>query len=121
MEEQKQPKSEQKQSKSMQKEPGLAPGHAEVVKFQWSKPKEAAPEIYGNYVHVSWTLFDVRFLIGQLIPTGVDLSSGFVAEERAAVTVAWPEAKVLRDMLTEIVDRYEKINGEIKQLKLPPG
>ena len=114
MEEQKQPKSEPKKPVSEEGEP-------EVAKFLWAKPKEAIPEIYCNYVHVSWTLFDVRFLVGQLIPTGTDLSSGFVAEERAAVTMAWPEAKVLRDMLTEMVDRYEKTNGEIKQLKLPPA
>jgi len=32
--------------------------------------------------------------------------------------MAWPEAKVLRNMLTDAVERYEKANGEIKPLKL---
>jgi uncharacterized protein DUF3467 len=93
----------------------------EKPKFVWVKPEEATPEIYTNYVHVSWTLFDVRFQLGQLIPTGTDLTAEFVVEQRGAVTVAWAEAKVLRDMLADMVDRYEKVNGEIKSLKLPPN
>jgi|SRR5208282_918099 len=89
------------------------------VKFQWVEPKEGTPEIYSNYVHASWTLFDVRILLGQLVPLSVDPTSGFVVEERVAVTVAWPEAKVLRDALVDLVSRYEKVNGEIQPLKLP--
>lgn len=91
----------------------------EKTKFAWVKPEEATPEIYTNYVHASWSLFDVRFQLGQLIPTGTDLTSGFVVEQRGAVTLAWAEAKVLRDMLADMIDRYEKTNGEIKPLKLP--
>jgi hypothetical protein len=91
----------------------------EKPKFVWVKPEEATPEIYANYVHVSWSLFDVRLQLGQLIPTGTDLTSEFVVEQRGAVTVAWAEAKVLRDMLVNMVERYEKTNGEIKPLKLP--
>jgi hypothetical protein len=93
----------------------------ESAKFQWVKPEEGAPEIYCNYVNVTWTLFDVRFLLGQLIPSGVDLNAGFVVEQRGAVTFAWAEAKVLRDMLADLVARYESVNGEIKPIKLPPN
>jgi hypothetical protein len=88
-------------------------------KFEWIKTKEV-PEIYGNYVNVSWSLFDVRFVVGQLVPTGPNLTSEFFAEQRAAVTVAWPEAKVLRDLLIDLVARYEKVNGEIKPINLAP-
>jgi hypothetical protein len=91
------------------------------VKFEWVKRKEATPEIYCNYVTASWTLFDARIVLGQLIPVDNASHSGFLVEERAAVTVAWAEAKVLRDALTDLVARYEKINGEIKPLKLPPN
>jgi Protein of unknown function (DUF3467) len=89
-------------------------------KFEWVKPKEV-PEVYGNFFNVSWTLFDVRFLIGQLVPKGQDQTSQFVVEQRAAVTIAWAEAKVLRDILSELVAKYEQANGEIKQLHLPPA
>lgn len=91
------------------------------VKFEWVKRKEGTPEIYSNYVNASWTLFDVRITLGQLVPLDVGSNTGFVVEERAAVTVAWPEAKVLRDALVDLVSRYEKVNGEIKPLKLPPA
>jgi uncharacterized protein DUF3467 len=91
------------------------------VAFKWIEGKEPAPEIYANYVHVSWSLFDVRFQLGQLVPTGEDLRDGFRIEKRGAVTVAWPEVKNLRDSLTDLVDRFERANGEIKTLKLPPS
>jgi hypothetical protein len=91
----------------------------EPIKFPWVKPKDGAPEIYCNYLHAGWTLFDVRLVMGQLVPLSDDLDSQFVAEQRAAVTMAWPEAKVLRDMLSDLVARFEEVNGEIKPLKLP--
>jgi hypothetical protein len=91
------------------------------VKFEWSKRKEGTPEIYSNYVNASWTLFDVRIVLGQLVPLNSGGGAEFVVEERAAITVAWPEAKILRDALTDLVARYEKVNGEIKPLKLPPA
>jgi hypothetical protein len=94
---------------------------AEKPRFIWVKHQETTPELYGNYVHISWTLFDVRFLLGRLIPSGADLSQGFVVEQQGAVTVAWPQVKILRDMLTDVVARYEDSNGEIKPIKLPPN
>jgi hypothetical protein len=92
----------------------------ETTKWAWVKPKEGTPQIYTNYVHVSWTFFDVRFQLGQLVPID-PLSSEFAVAEQGAVTVAWPEAKSLRDMLIDLVARYEETNGEIKPLKLPPN
>jgi hypothetical protein len=94
--------------------------HKQPVKFVWSKPKEPKPQIYTNYVHLSWSLFDVRFLLGQLVPSDPGLNTSFVVEEQGSVVLAWPEAKLLRDMLIGLVDSYEKTNGEIKPLQLPP-
>ena len=45
----------------------------------------------------------------------------FEAEENVRVTVAWPEAKVLANMLADLVKRFEDSNGEIKPLKLAPS
>ena len=92
------------------------------IKYDWVEPKEGAPEIYGNFLNVSWTLFDVRFSIGQLVPRKeAELAAGFVVEKRGAVTLAWPETKVLLTMLIDLVARYEKVNGEIKPLVIPPS
>jgi hypothetical protein len=93
----------------------------EGVKFKWAKPTVPTPQIYTNYVHASWTLFDVRFLFGQLIPTGPGESNDFIVEEQGSLVVAWPEAKALRNMLIDLVARFEKTNGEIQILKLPPN
>ncbi len=93
---------------------------SDKVKFEWLEGVEPTPEIYSNYVHTSWTLFDVRFALGQLVPLGKELNEGFRVEKRGAVTIAWPHAKALRDTLAAIVESYEKENGEIKPIKLPP-
>jgi Protein of unknown function (DUF3467) len=91
---------------------------SETAQFNW-RPIPGTPQIYTNYVTVSWTLFDVRFVFGQLIPAEPG-KKNFIVEERGAVTFAWPEAKALRDMLANLVAKYEEANGEIKPLKLPP-
>jgi hypothetical protein len=76
-------------------------------------------EIYGNFTHVSWTLFDVRIRVGQLVPSEEEPKE-FVVEERAAITLAWPQAKFFCNVLSKIVASFEETNGEIKPLKLPP-
>jgi len=87
---------------------------------RWIPAKDGSHnEIYGNFVHPTWTLFDVRIRVGILVPDEAD-ASDFVVEERAAITVSWPQAKNLRDVLTGLVTSYEEANGEIKPLKLPP-
>jgi hypothetical protein len=90
------------------------------VKFEWVKGKERTLEIYCNDANASWTLYDVRVVLGQLVPRDNGENAGFVVEERGAVTVARPEAKVRRDALIDLIARYEKTNGEIVRLKFPP-
>lgn len=88
---------------------------------EWVPSPEGVHEIYSNFVHTNWSPFDLRVRFGQLIPkpgSNPD-SANFVVEERAAVTVAWPQAKILSDLLQKLVASYEKANGEIKPLKLP--
>jgi hypothetical protein len=112
----------------MSEEQGQSPNEHEKmpkpehVITEFRKHEDGIFEVYTNFVNVTWTLFDVRLRLAQVVPTATkvgDNSAGFVAEERAAVTMAWPEAKVLRDMLANAVKRYEETNGEIKPLKLP--
>jgi hypothetical protein len=93
---------------------------ADEQKFKWTKSKEPTPQVYTNYVHTSWTLFDVRLQLGQLVPSEPGVSNAFVVEDQGAVTFAWPAAKNLRDTLINLIDSYEKTNGEIKPLKLTP-
>ena len=62
----------------------------------------------------------MRIQFGQLMPDRPN-SKNFVSQERAAVTMAWQRAKLLAEMLTDLVKSYEDVNGEIKPLKLPPA
>lgn len=92
----------------------------ERKEFKWLKAEAPVPEIYTNYVQASWSLFDVRVNLGQLVPAVVGEGKDFVVQEKASVTFAWPQAKVLRDMLAALVENYERVNGEIKPIKLAP-
>ncbi len=92
----------------------------------WIKSPDGVAEIYANTAHITWSLDDLRIRLGQLINSpdtpnpGPDLVS--VSEERAAVTISWRGAKILRNQLTDIIDSYESVNGEIKiDIKLPPS
>jgi hypothetical protein len=66
-----------------------------MQQYKWVLPRSGViNEIYGNFMQPSWTLFDVRIRIGQLVPD--DSSAGnFVAEEHAAVTFSWPAMRRL--------------------------
>src|SRR5690348_6088338 len=87
--------------------------------FKWVRTNEKMPEVYGNFFHSTWTLFDVRVRVGELVPDPSDEKS-FLVEERAAVTFSWPQAKILANTLAQLVASFEKTNGEIKPLSLAP-
>lgn len=87
--------------------------------FKWRRTKDNIPEVYGNLFHATWTLVDVRVRVGELVPdTSGDKS--FFVDERAAVTLSWPQAKILANTLTQLVESFESVNGEIKPLNLAP-
>jgi hypothetical protein len=85
--------------------------------FEWEPSPNGNPEIYANFTHISWSLVDVRIQFGQLIPDA-PTSKRFVSQERGAVTIAWQRAKLLAKTLTNLVEAYEEVNGDIKPLKL---
>jgi hypothetical protein len=89
-------------------------------KREWVQNPRGLTEIYGNYIHCNWSLFDTRILIGHLKPELGD-SKKFVIEEQGALTLAWAQTKNLARLLTEMVEAYESVNGEIQQLKLAPN
>src|SRR5580700_10291643 len=88
-------------------------------KFPFVKPDEGIFQVYSNYIDAAWTLFDVTIRFAQIVPLPVSGSEpNFEAEENARVTLAWPEVKILANMMTDLVKRFEEANGEIKPLKL---
>src|ERR1700733_8584001 len=86
-------------------------------KTQWTKPSGGVIEIYSNYLTLQWTLDDVRMRFAQLINDPDNPSPGkifdAVAQERAAITLTWRNAKHLRDSLNDLLASYESVNGEI--------
>jgi hypothetical protein len=81
-------------------------------------------EGYSNVVNMNWTLYDVRLRFGELIQVPDDDRPTWenqhgIALERAAITIPWHQAKILRNMLDGVVKNYEELNGELKDIKLP--
>lgn len=94
--------------------------------IRWIEPPEGVPEYYANMVNILWSLDDVRFKIGQLVESSENAIPGAnfrpVALASAAVTFSWRNAKILRDDLIELINSYEKVNGEIvKNVVLAPA
>jgi hypothetical protein len=87
-------------------------------------PEDGVFETYSNIVNMNWTLTDVRLRFSQLIQVPDEDRPNWenqhnVVLERAAITVPWHQAKLLRNMLDGIIRNYEEINGELKPIKLP--
>jgi hypothetical protein len=92
----------------------------------WIKAPGGIVEVYANNLHIMWSKDDVRIRLAQMIPSPETLDPGVdfqgANEERAAVTLTWRLAKVLRDSLSRAIDGYEKVNGEINiDIQLPPS
>ncbi len=88
----------------------------------WFRNPDGMFEGYSNYLHINWTLYDLRIRFGNVIPSpdSQPADSKWIISEDAAVSVPWGQAKVLRDMLIEAVQRYESVNGELKIPNLAP-
>ena len=84
--------------------------------------KDGVLGIYTNFLDICWGLHDIQLRFSRLIPVNSGYSGEalrFVAEQQAAVTMAWSQAKLLRDVLVDAIERYEVANGELKWPKLP--
>jgi hypothetical protein len=84
---------------------------------EWIGSPSGVLEIYANSANLQWTLDDVRVRLAQLITSPDHRTPGSVFtavnEERAAITFSWRNAKLLRNQLTNLIESYEKVNGEI--------
>jgi hypothetical protein len=77
---------------------------------------------YANHVLANWTPYDVRIRFGEgyrLPELTPEQRPTMRIEERVSVTLSWTEAKVLRDILTDVIEKFEKLNGKITTPKIP--
>jgi hypothetical protein len=101
-----------------------ASSNVDLSKIPLEEPDDGIFATYANVVNMNWTLHDVRLRFAELIqvpdedrPTWENQHG--ILLERAAVTMPWHQAKVLRDILDGVIKNYEEINGELKKIKLP--
>lgn len=72
--------------------------------------------VYANHIILGITGYDVTLWFSKLVrlpqhnPADEPVNQ---VEQRATVTLAWAEAKALRNMLTDTIEKLEKLNGEI--------
>ena len=80
---------------------------------------EPLDSIYANTTDLQWTLTDVTVRFGEVVQRVVANASEAKIREKAVVTIPWWQAKLLRDMLSDLISRYENLNGELKRANLP--
>ncbi|MGO9261489.1 MAG: DUF3467 domain-containing protein [Bryobacteraceae bacterium] len=69
---------------------------------------------YSNHINIMWNSFDVRLNFGDsTVMPGAD---GKVhVQTKAVITVSWTEAKQIAEILAQVIERFEKVNGPIKR------
>lgn len=93
---------------------------AVVPKLRFVTSPDGVAEIYANFIDASWTQYDVRIRLAQVISQSDQPgSTEFVAEERAAITMSWPNLKLVNLILAELVKQFEATNGEIPKPRMP--
>ena len=95
-----------------------------LEKVPLESPADGIFEAYSNVVNSNWTLTDVRLRFAELIYVPDEDRPNWenqhgVVMERAAITIPWYQAKVLRNILDGLIKNYEAVNGELKLLNLP--
>ena len=116
--------SDKQKSKVQSPGSGETPVNIDLSKIPLEIPEDGVFEAYSNVVNMNWTLFDVRLRFQELVQVPDDDRPTWENQhglllERAAITMSWHQAKILRDLLAGVINNYEEINGELKPIKLP--
>lgn len=85
--------------------------------LKFVEPKEGIKRVYANHIQISQTPDDIRVLFGELIH--VSEQGVITIEDRAAITMAWSEAKRAVQFLQSVISAFEKQNGAIRTPTLP--
>jgi Protein of unknown function (DUF3467) len=80
-------------------------------KAELVRPKDGMAYFYSNHFQLGQTASDVRIVFGEI--TNV-IEQTVEVTQRAQVTLAWLQAKVLAEFLTAHVRLFEERNGPIQ-------
>ena len=82
----------------------------ETDKIDFKRREEEFESLYANNVQFEASVWDLKMIFGQL-----DQSTGStVVEQHTAVTMAWPEAKIMAYFLLVNMTGYQSRNGPIQ-------
>lgn len=84
---------------------------APVRKFVYTNPATGLPSVYANNVQIAQTVFDLRFVFGEV---GFTDKESVEILQRVSVTMSWLEAKVFSEFLASYVRSFEERNGPIQ-------
>jgi hypothetical protein len=87
-------------------------------------PEEGTFYCYSNIFNLAWSAQDLKLQFCELMDDSTKFPSGFTPrlERLAIVTVSWTQAKEIARMLTQIVAKYEELNGpvpSVADIKIP--
>lgn len=77
--------------------------------------RQPAVRVYANHILSAKTTYDLRLIFGEVIEAD---DATITVENRAVVTMAWPEVKALHEIIGQTLAEMESINGEIKTMVL---
>jgi hypothetical protein len=81
------------------------------VEFVVPDPEDTLFTTYANNVALAWTHFDVRMVFGEVVET---MPEKIVVEQRAQITISYPQAKLLMMALAQVLGQYETTVGEVR-------
>jgi hypothetical protein len=79
----------------------------ETREVEIQHPPDGLLTFYANHIALGTTAFDIRLVFGQVMD--IKATKALVQQE-VMVTLAWMEAKILRDLLDLQIKKYEEDN-----------
>jgi hypothetical protein len=95
-------------------------GEQQGLPITFLSPNEVPPDTkYANSFEINWTLTDATINFLQIIQVVVDNKLEGRFRSVGSIVLPWWQLKHLRNGLVDLIDRYEKANGELTRPKLP--
>lgn len=94
------------------------------IKIVLSEAPGGMANVYSNHITLGITAYDVNLWFSKLVrlqqtdPLDPPVNQ---IERRALISLSWPEAKFLRNILSNAIENFEAVNGEINPTPKMPS